>query len=300
MAKKAQPDFSGISDAVPKTFKVQGWIGKEIVYVKPSDLQANPLNSTLFKRENEEYFSKLRDDIQSRGILVPLIAKRDNTLLAGHNRLEIAQSLGLKVVPVQYVDTALTKEAEQEFVIKDNLLRRQLSTPERIALYRRLYHDFDARILEEHRGGDRKSAQQQPHNVTGQNNARHTKLTAKQIADDTGQKVTAVKQQIHKYRKEIGNRNGSQNGKAKGKTPTKNIKGISHTFDIKNATSLGKSAQNATANSKKSPEKITLRVCVNLLKECAKKVENVDEETLTHIYKKAKNLMNFLEAKQQG
>lgn len=288
MSKKAQPDFIGISDAVPETFKAKGWIGREIVYVKPADLKANPLNTTLFKREDDEYFSQLRTDIQARGILVPLIAKRDNTLLAGHNRLEIAQYLGLKVVPVQYIDNVLTKEMEQEFVIKDNLLRRQLSTLERIELYRRLYPDFDARILEENRGGDRKNNQQTLTNG-------HTKLTAKQIAEDTGQKVTAVKQQLHKYRKELSKRNGE----GEEKLEAKNTKSISHTFDSKNQNTLIATEQNKRNRGKQSLEKITAATCVKLLKECAKKLENADEETLTHIYKKAKNLVSLLDARQK-
>lgn len=196
MSKKAQPDFASISDAVPQSFKANGWIGKDIYYVKPANLKANSLNTSLFKRENDQYFTTLTEDIQARGILVPLIAKRDNTILAGHNRLEVAQKLGLKVVPVQYIDGALTKETEMEFVIKDNLLRRHLSFTERVELYRRLYPNFDERIMEENRGGDRKSKQNG--SVNEPYAKASTKLTAKQIADDTGQKVTAVKQQINR------------------------------------------------------------------------------------------------------
>lgn len=288
MSKKAQPDFAGISDAVPQSFKANGWIGKEIIYVKPSDLKANPLNVSLFKRENDDYFAKLSDDIQARGILVPLIAKRDNTLLAGHNRLEIAQKLGLKVVPVQYIDATLTIETEQEFVIKDNLLRRQLSIAERIELYRRLYPNFDERIMEENRGGDRKSEQRENGNSIAKTDATERimpKLTAKQIAEDTGQKVTAVKQQISKHRKELSAEQSIEREYEEEQKLPKKIKSISHTFDVKS----GKDRTNSKQN------KITHAGCMRLLKECTKRVENVDDETLAQVYKKAVGLMKLLE-----
>jgi ParB-like chromosome segregation protein Spo0J len=273
MSKKAQPDFAGISDGVPQAFKSNGWIGKEIVYLKPSDLRANPLNSTLFRRENEEYFTKLSEDIQTRGILVPLIAKRDNTLLAGHNRLEIAQRLKLKVVPVQYVDTALTEATEKEFVIKDNLLRRQLSTGERIELYRLLYPNFDERIVQEHRGGDRKSSHGKAEHIQEK-----SKLTARQIAEDTGQRVTAVKQQVHKHRKEL----------LEATTGEKKIKSISHTFDS--------SGDVKASKEKASRAKKNVRTdCVRLLKDCAKRVSEADVETVTQVYKKAAAMMKLLE-----
>lgn len=284
MSKKAQPDFAGISDAVPQSFKTNGWIGKEIIYVKPAELKANPLNTSLFKRENDEYFSTLSQDIQTRGILVPLLAKRDNTLLAGHNRLEIAQNLGLKVVPVQYVDAALTEETEMEFVIKDNLLRRQLSFTERVELYRRLYPNFDERIMEEHRGGNRKGKQNGNATQSLPSTKHTSKLTAKHIAEDTGQKVTAVKQQINKYRKEIIAQQYPQKTSSEQQKSTKKIKGISYTFDTNNGKNSLKFGSDA----------ITHATCVRLLKECAKRVENIDEETLQQVYKKAIGLMKLL------
>ncbi len=132
-------------------------ISETIYQVEPVDLIPNPLNR-FFREESPDYFERLTADIKERGIIVSLIAKRDGMLLAGHNRLKIALSLGLPRVPVQYVESELTAEQEKSFVIKDNLYRRQLTQQDRLNLYRILVADFDNKIRLETRGGDRKSS----------------------------------------------------------------------------------------------------------------------------------------------
>lgn len=134
-----------------------GVIISPVVYqVDPDKLTPNPLNS-LFKEESAEYFETLTADIKERGFKVPLIAKRNGELLAGHNRRKIALALGLPRVPVQYVESELSPDQERAFVIKDNLFRRQLTQEDRLNLYKILFPDFDEKIKEETRGGDRKS-----------------------------------------------------------------------------------------------------------------------------------------------
>jgi hypothetical protein len=122
----------------------------EIKQIPVGKLKKNPLNDKLFKVESGKYFKGLLEDIKARGIMVPLVAKKDGILLAGHNRLKCAIELGLKTVPVQEVTGKITEAEEMEFVIKDNLLRRHLSPEERASLYRVIYKDFDERLLHVH------------------------------------------------------------------------------------------------------------------------------------------------------
>lgn len=158
----------------------------KIEYVKPSDLKPNPLNTSLFATNNAD-LDKLRADIQERGILVPLIVKRDKTVLAGHTRLNLALELGLLSVPVQFVDSGLqSEEEERKFVINDNLLRRQLSTEERMNLYRVLYPTLDTLLDEDKSNGRPKKGE----------------LTIKQIAEETGQKSETVRKQFQRAREE--------------------------------------------------------------------------------------------------
>jgi hypothetical protein len=121
--------------------------------VGTASLKINKRNAKYFQAPDGGSIKNLKDDITRRGILVPLIAKKDGTLLAGHNRLIAAKQLKLKTVPVQYVDGKLSESREVEFIIKDNLLRRQLGPEERKQLYRRIYKDLDDRILMNNHSG---------------------------------------------------------------------------------------------------------------------------------------------------
>lgn len=186
-----------------------------IVKVAPGELQPNPKNSELFREESSEYFQKLRDDVQERGILVPLIAKQNGMLIAGHNRYAVAQELGLGVIPVQYVMQDLSEKEEQLFVINDNLLRRHLSSDERIALYRKMYPNFDERIKQRSkwtnsRGGTSASAAHDSSMrdaVPPASSSRSVSamrdtvppLTSEEIARDTGQSKEAVKKQLQRF-----------------------------------------------------------------------------------------------------
>jgi hypothetical protein len=225
MAKNFRTQVSG---AVGLAAAVQKRIGvrlSDVQYVAPSGLQINTLNTALFSDETEEYFQKLTSDVKERGILVPLIAKHDGTLLAGHNRLRVAQSIGLDVVPVQYVQDELTEAQEQKFVVNDNLLRRHLSDEKRFALYRQLFPNFDERLASKGRPSKKtigEEVSEKRYDVpflteeknSISNGVKNTKkkkgydvpfsdsspLTARKIAEETGQTEGAVKQQFKRMR----------------------------------------------------------------------------------------------------
>ena len=202
MSKKSRLGLD-ILIAKPQKNEIVGIKLSPVRYVDTETLIDNPINSELFKKENDQYFSTLETDIKERGVLVPLIAKRDGTLLSGHNRLQVAKNIGLKQVPVQYVEDDLTHEQETGFLIKDNLYRRHLSQSEWVSLYRRLYPNFDEWIDSERRGRRKKDmsfiSEKAP-------------LTAEKIAQDTGQSVAAVKKQIVRLKQDIqyAQKEGSQ------------------------------------------------------------------------------------------
>lgn len=184
-----KPDTTNDIERSPKQF-LSGTNLSDVQKVERSKLRPNPKNEEYFISESPEYFERLEQDIRERGILVPLLAKEDGTLLAGHNRLIVAEKLNLKFVPVQYVKQQISESEEQSFVIKDNLLRRQFTGAEWFQIYRRLYPDFDERIVDGNKAGKPKA----------------DALTATIIAKDTGQKVEAVRKQL-------------QRGKASAKVP---------------------------------------------------------------------------------
>jgi hypothetical protein len=185
----------------------------DIKNVPVEQLTTNSQNAQYFQRESDEYFRQLREDIEKRGVVVPLLAKQDGTLLAGHNRLEIARAIGLRFVPVQYVQEELSARQEQEFIINDNLLRRQLTQEQRIHLYKQLFPEFDVVVQGSKRGGDKKSSDfkttknqkdsvslipngSNPLSYSVSGKATTINHLAEKIATTTGQKVSTVKQQI--------------------------------------------------------------------------------------------------------
>jgi ParB-like chromosome segregation protein Spo0J len=193
---KTKPRFtsSPLTQAMANTTstiqKQNGYELRSVQFIPPADLKINSRSDEYFSALEGDERARLVEDIRKRGVLVPLIAKLDNTLLAGHNRLSVALELGLRTVPVQYVVTQLSEEEEREFIVKDNLLRRQLTLDDRLKLYRALYKNFDERVnLRPVEGGGDKFP-----------TSDIAPLTAAKIAKDTGQEREAVKKQLQRAR----------------------------------------------------------------------------------------------------
>lgn len=224
MSKKFAPDPTA---SLRRVQSVRTGISlSDIKNVPVESLTVNSSNALYFKRETTEYFQQLREDIEKRGVLVPLLTKKDGTLLAGHNRLRIAKEIGLRFIPVQVVQEELTERQELECIINDNLLRRHLSLDDRIRLYKQLFPEFDTVLQESKRGGDKKSTayKNQTDNVslkspasvknalaTKQSNGKGAQTLAKKattinelatkIATTTGQKVSTVEQQLNRSKR---------------------------------------------------------------------------------------------------
>jgi hypothetical protein len=212
-------------------------------YVSPALLKPNPLNTELFDNEPNETIEALAEDIRVNGIHDALLVKSDNTLLTGHNRLRAALTIALAVVPVRYLLDSLDGAAETRFMVADNLLRRHLTTEQKMMLYRYLYgNDFLQRMVahggkrtekteERTSKGRSDNGRRNPENLrqAGQverlnlnnnlnNNVKDTAaesidtetITAARIARDTGQSTTAVQRQLYDWRKKTA-RTSEQN-----------------------------------------------------------------------------------------
>lgn len=260
---KLKPNLAEINKFTPQKM-LQNYVTPDVKTVDVSALIPHPSNKKYFRTESAEYFERLREDIQKRGIVVPLIAKKDGQLLAGHNRLAVAKELGLKYVPVQYVLRELNAEQEQEFLIKDNLLRRQFTGEEWLNIYRNLYPNFEEEILSERLKGRAKKGTQA--------------ISAKNIAEDTGQNVSAVQKQLQKFRHK------HEQGQAKTK------KGGTVPPLPTSSKNTSKKASSGIQQLKESRKK-----CTMLLKECTKKIEEIDDvQHLQSIQKKIAALVKSL------
>ena len=101
-------------------------------YAPPQALSVHQLTTTIpmMKRGEWEVFLA---DIRERGILEPLqLATDGTTVLDGRHRLQAALELGLATVPV--VPAQLGDLDESEYVVRQALLRRNLSDDQRALL----------------------------------------------------------------------------------------------------------------------------------------------------------------------
>jgi len=148
----SQTERAGLSgeQAAPVAAAPAGVPLSPVRRVAPGLLTPNKRNT--FAPLPPDEFARLRDDIQARGVLVPLVVlpartnpdnglpeNQGGAILAGHNRHAVALALGLASVPVQYVERPLTDADERRFIVADNLLRRQLTPADKAALLAELY-----------------------------------------------------------------------------------------------------------------------------------------------------------------
>jgi len=103
-------------------------------------LKEHPLNNSLFQYDKRDTgdFLALKGDIKEKGIKTELHITKDFVVLCGHQRLKAAKELDMKTVPCKIIKEVDTLEKQEEYIIKDNLLRRHLSTQQRYLLFARL------------------------------------------------------------------------------------------------------------------------------------------------------------------
>jgi 16S rRNA G966 N2-methylase RsmD len=88
------------------------------------ELDANPINPrTLKEKAFLELKASLEKDphfLKARPVIVSMEEGRENTVIAGNQRLTAAKALGWKTIPVMEVRGA-SEEQEREWMVKDNL-----------------------------------------------------------------------------------------------------------------------------------------------------------------------------------
>ncbi|WP_061226861.1 chromosome partitioning protein ParB [Leptospira interrogans] len=150
-----------------KTYIPKGVTLNPIVkMVKPESLKPNPKND--FDPLSEEEYLSLKENIALNGILDALTARKDGTLVTGENRYRIALELKdhedeevrrrVENIPVRYYMNELTPEEEYDILEGDNLFRRHLTSEQKKErLKRRILRKYKDDLLQDNRGGDRKS-----------------------------------------------------------------------------------------------------------------------------------------------
>jgi DNA modification methylase len=86
--------------------------------INPNDLKAYAKNS---RKHSPEQIKRIEKSLTEFGFLNPVLIDKDNTLIAGHARVQAAKNLGLEKIPFLRVEH-LTKAQQQAYVIADNRL----------------------------------------------------------------------------------------------------------------------------------------------------------------------------------
>lgn len=143
-----RPAFlSGMDNAQKEPGDVEQW---------PVDkLREHPDNSRYFQPLTGTDFERLKKDIEENGMHDALIVTAEDgegvrTVLSGHNRLNAARALDMPTVPVRVKRFTSPDEAIL-FMIRDNLLRRQLKPEQVKALIVEIY---GPELNKDGRGGD--------------------------------------------------------------------------------------------------------------------------------------------------
>lgn len=98
---------------------------EKIIYVDPFALESLPSIEGKMPIKEEDY-DRMKEDIKKRGIQIPLITLPNFKILCGYNRCKIAKELELPTVPVIVKD--VPSADRMEFALKDNIMRRQLTS----------------------------------------------------------------------------------------------------------------------------------------------------------------------------
>jgi DNA modification methylase len=99
-----------------------------IEHVAIERLKLDPRNPRL---HSDRQIKQIARSITAFGFNVPVLANRDGNLIAGHGRVDAAQRLGLREIPVIRLEH-LTPEQERAFSIADNRLAETSTWDERL------------------------------------------------------------------------------------------------------------------------------------------------------------------------
>src|SRR5436853_7715927 len=99
-----------------------------IEHVPVEQLRPDPRNP---RAHPERQIKQILRSIETFGFNVPILADREGNVLAGHGRLQAAQRLGFREIPVIRLEH-LTPEQARAFAIADNRLAETSSWDDRL------------------------------------------------------------------------------------------------------------------------------------------------------------------------
>ncbi|MCK4348763.1 MAG: ParB N-terminal domain-containing protein [Thermoplasmatales archaeon] len=107
--------------------------GRTRKMMKINNLETSEEYKNLIPRPCEEDMLAIRDDIKKNGIEDPIIINKNNLVVDGYTRIDIARGLGHTEVPVK-IKEFKNKEDEINFIIQANILRRHLRSVQKLGV----------------------------------------------------------------------------------------------------------------------------------------------------------------------
>lgn len=98
--------------------------------VEVNKLKKHPFNGVVFKDLDTNEFESLKRDIKDRGLQLPIEITSDNVIITGHQRVEVFKKLNFEYIEAKVREDLDTEDKIKEHLIKDNILRRQLTEVE--------------------------------------------------------------------------------------------------------------------------------------------------------------------------
>jgi len=114
-----------------------------------AEVHVNPEYECLLPKLPREEYEALKLSIQNEGLHFPITINKEGVILDGHNRFRICQALQIAVrFEIKEFANSLL---EKKFVIESNLLRRQLTTFQRIEMGKPLI-EIERELAKERQG----------------------------------------------------------------------------------------------------------------------------------------------------
>lgn len=124
--------------------KIAKEVKKNTIYRKTEELKPHTEIEKLMVIHAEDY-NRIKDDIDKRGIQVPLVVNDEDKVICGITRFKACQELEIEEVPVFEGKFDLFQDL-MDYAIRDNTMRRQLTPDERINLTSLLLREKDVTL----------------------------------------------------------------------------------------------------------------------------------------------------------
>jgi hypothetical protein len=149
-SRKSSEEDKKVADKMTKELKLKNReklakeVTKAIVMRKTTSLKPHPNIEEVMVIKAEDY-ERIKEDIDQRGIQIPLVIDPNNCVICGITRWKACKELEIEEVPVFEGKFDLFQDL-LDYAIRDNVMRRQIPADERVGLMSQLLREKEATV----------------------------------------------------------------------------------------------------------------------------------------------------------